>query len=54
MTVPMQAALSAGGVVEGISAGKAYVDMSTVDEATSQHIAAAVTAKGARFLEVCL
>jgi hypothetical protein len=40
--------------VEGITAGKAYVDMSTVDEATSQQIAAAVAAKGGRFLEVRL
>jgi hypothetical protein len=41
-------------VVDGITAGKAYVDMSTVDEATSQQIATAVTAKGGRFLEVWL
>jgi 3-hydroxyisobutyrate dehydrogenase-like beta-hydroxyacid dehydrogenase len=39
-------------VVEALSAGKAYVDMSTVDEGTSQEIAAAVAAKGGRFLEV--
>lgn len=49
---PFQAALGPGGVVEGLSAGKGYVDMSTVDEATSTEIAAAVTAKGGRFLEV--
>lgn len=48
----LQAALGPAGVVEGISAGKGYVDMSTVDEATSSEIAAAVTAKGGRFLEV--
>jgi 3-hydroxyisobutyrate dehydrogenase-like beta-hydroxyacid dehydrogenase len=41
----------AGGVLEGIAAGKGYVDMSTVDEHTSQKIAEAVTAKGGRFLE---
>jgi len=40
----------AGGVLEGV-AGKDYVDMSTVDEATSQRIAEAVAAKGGRFLE---
>lgn len=40
--------------MEGMSAGKGYVDMSTVDEATSLEIAAAVTAKGGRFLEVRL
>jgi hypothetical protein len=51
-TPPLQAALGPGGVVEGLSAGKGYVDMSTVDEATSTEIAAAVTAKGGRFLEV--
>lgn len=49
---PTQAALGAGGVVDGLSAGKGYVDMSTVDEATSGEIAAAVAAKGGRFLEV--
>lgn len=47
-----QAALGPGGAVEGISAGKGYVDMSTVDEATSQQIGAAVVARGGRFLEV--
>ena len=39
------------GVLEGISAGKGYVDMSTVDTATAQRISAAITAKGGRFLE---
>jgi hypothetical protein len=39
--------------VEGLSApGKGYVDMSTVDDATSREIGAAVAAKGGRFLEV--
>eukprot|EP00775_Hariotina_reticulata_P010437 gene10437-10595_t len=47
----LKAALSPGGVVDGITPGKAYVDMSTVDEATSQQIAAAINAKGGRFLE---
>lgn len=40
------------GVLEGLAPGKGYVDMSTVDEGTSQKIAEAVTAKGGRFLEV--
>jgi glyoxylate/succinic semialdehyde reductase len=40
-----------GGVLEGLSAGKGYCDMSTVDEETSQKIAEAVAAKGGRFLE---
>lgn len=48
----LKAALGPGGVVEGVCAGKGYVDMSTVDQATSQEIAAAVAAKGGRFLEV--
>lgn len=39
------------GVLAGISTGKGYVDMSTVDSATSGQIAAAVTARGGRFLE---
>merc|ERR1719436_28133 len=34
-----------------MSAGKRFVDMSTVDEETSKEIAAAVVAKGGRFLE---
>ena len=39
------------GVCEGLRAGCGYVDMSTVDEATSARVAAAVTACGGRFLE---
>jgi hypothetical protein len=35
----MQVALGPGGVVEAISPGKGYVDMSTVDSATSLKIA---------------
>lgn len=44
-------ALGPDGVVEGISAGKGYVDMSTVDVATSKAIADAVTSAGGRFVE---
>merc|ERR1719389_1425747 len=44
-------ALGPDGVVEGISAGEGYVDMSTVDVATSKAIADAVTSAGGRFLE---
>ena len=42
------------GVATGMEAspGKAYVDVSTVDEKTSQDIAAAVKKSGGRFLEV--
>jgi 3-hydroxyisobutyrate dehydrogenase-like beta-hydroxyacid dehydrogenase len=39
------------GVLAGISAGKGYVDMSTVDAVTSRRIAAAISAAGGRFLE---
>lgn len=39
------------GVLEGIGEGRGYVDMSTVDPATSQKIGVAVVAKGGRFLE---
>jgi len=39
------------GVLEGIGAGKGYVDMSTVDAGTAQKIGAAVMERGGRFLE---
>jgi len=39
------------GVLAGVSTGKSFIDMSTVDEETSKEIALAVTAKGGRFLE---
>ncbi|KAI8467003.1 MAG: NAD binding domain of 6-phosphogluconate dehydrogenase-domain-containing protein [Monoraphidium minutum] len=47
----LDVALSEGGVVSAMRPGKAYVDMSTVDEETSARIAAAVRAAGGRFLE---
>jgi len=40
-----------GGALEGITAGKAYLDVSTVDAETSAEIGAAITGKGGRFLE---
>jgi len=40
-----------GGVLEGVSAGKGYVDVSTVDAGCSCKIGAAVEAKGGRFVE---
>ena len=40
-----------GGALEGIGAGRGYVDMSTVDAATACRIGAAITNKGGRFLE---
>jgi len=39
------------GVLEGISTGKSYIDVSTVDAGTSTHIHDAVVKKGGRFLE---
>mmetsp|Transcript_23685 Transcript_23685/g.68476 ORF Transcript_23685/g.68476 Transcript_23685/m.68476 type:complete len:290 (+) Transcript_23685:82-951(+) len=39
------------GVLAGISAGRKFVDMSTVDEATSVEIGKAVRAKGGLYLE---
>merc|ERR1712032_1198714 len=39
------------GVLEGITAGKKFIDMSTVDEETSKEIGKAVTAKGGIYLE---
>ena len=39
------------GVLSAVGPGKSFVDMSTVDAATSQKIGEAVTAKGGRFLE---
>ncbi|CAE7560107.1 GLYR1 [Symbiodinium pilosum] len=39
------------GVLAGITKGKRFVDMSTVDEECVKEIAEAITAKGGRFLE---
>ena len=39
------------GVLEGISTGKSYIDVSTVDAGTSMQIHDAVVKKGGRFLE---
>lgn len=39
------------GVLAGVSPGHDYVDVSTVDDQTARDIAAAVTARGARYLE---
>jgi 2-hydroxy-3-oxopropionate reductase len=41
----------AKGALEGIGAGRGYVDMSTVDAATAKEIGAAVAGRGGRFLE---
>jgi 2-hydroxy-3-oxopropionate reductase len=44
-------ALGSDGALEGIGAGRGYVDMSTVDAACATEIGAAIAAKGGRFLE---
>ena len=44
-------AFGEGGVVEAMSAGKGYVDVSTVDPACATKIAAAIRAKGGSYLE---
>ena len=48
----VQVATGPQGIVDGITAGKGYVDMSTVDAGTAQAISKAVEAKGGKFLEV--
>lgn len=50
---PAALAVASGpdGIVAGLSSGKGYVDVSTVDEHTSKTIAAAVRGAGAAFLE---
>jgi 3-hydroxyisobutyrate dehydrogenase len=40
-----------GGVLEGIASGRLCVDMSTIDPATSRKVAAALKARGGRFLD---
>lgn len=41
----------AGGVLEGVAAGRLCVDMSTIEPATSRRVAAALGARGVRFLD---
>eukprot|EP00271_Cylindrocystis_brebissonii_P018806 TRINITY_DN546_c0_g2_i1.p1 TRINITY_DN546_c0_g2~~TRINITY_DN546_c0_g2_i1.p1 ORF type:complete len:300 (+),score=71.13 TRINITY_DN546_c0_g2_i1:255-1154(+) len=47
----LDVAFGADGVAGAIGPGKSYVDMSTVDEATSTRISKAVEVAGGRFLE---
>lgn len=47
----LEVATGSEGVAAGMSAGKGYVDVSTVDAGTSQQVAAAIHAAGAHFLE---
>ena len=43
--------LGAGGVLEGVSPGRLCVDMSTIDPAVSRRVAAALQARGIRFID---
>lgn len=47
----MEVCFGADGVLEGISTGHNYVDMSTVDDLTARTIADAVSQRGGRYLE---
>lgn len=44
-------ALGRDGIVEGIRAGAVYIDMSTIDPATTRRIGAAMAAKGAAMID---
>lgn len=46
-----KAALGPGGVVEGLAAGRLYVDMSTIDPATTRKVGAAMAARGIRMID---
>ncbi len=43
--------LGPGGVLEGVSPGRLCVDMSTIDPAVSRRVAAALQARGVRFID---
>ncbi len=43
--------LAAGGVLEGLAAGRLCIDMSTIDPSVSRRIAEAVVLRGARFID---
>jgi 3-hydroxyisobutyrate dehydrogenase len=43
--------LGAGGVLDGVAAGRLCIDMSTIDPSVSRRIAEAVSRRGARFLD---
>src|SRR5262245_28124330 len=44
-------ALGANGIVQGIRAGTVYIDMSTIDPATTRKVGAAIAAKGAAMID---
>jgi 3-hydroxyisobutyrate dehydrogenase len=43
--------LAAGGVLEGLAAGRLCIDMSTIDPSVSRRVAEAVGRRGARFID---
>ena len=43
--------LAAGGVLEGLAAGRLCIDMSTIDPSVSRRVAEAVSRRGVRFLD---
>ena len=43
--------LAAGGVLEGLAAGRLCIDMSTIDPSVSRRVAEAVALRGARFID---
>src|SRR5438046_186897 len=43
--------LGAGGIIEGVAAGRLCVDMSTIDPGTSQRVAARLAERGIRFID---
>lgn len=47
----LELASGCNGVLEGMSSGKGYIDVSTVDADTAKQVAACVRAKGAQYLE---
>jgi 3-hydroxyisobutyrate dehydrogenase-like beta-hydroxyacid dehydrogenase len=44
-------ALGADGIVAGIKPGSVYIDMSTIDPATTKRVGAAIAAKGAQMID---
>ena len=46
-----RAALGEGGIVEGIRPGSLYMDMSTIDPATTRRVGAAIALRGARMVD---
>lgn len=46
-----KAALGPGGIIEGLRPGALYVDMSTIDPATTRRVGAAMAARGIRMID---